>query len=197
LAAMCDAPELAAGAGFPWNVPAAALSAGLREVLWHAQCFSELTVGPQHVYNVLLARKARNDFGWDTSDLEAAERRRLVTWAELVASRHDELRAWVDDLQGFWALLARFDTVRERTRDFVESMVTRAVADPVGFPEQVAVQDKIRFREVQLKAKRARLAHRSALENWNQAPFGEQLNYRWPITLSYLNDIAQAMGRSA
>ncbi len=41
---------------------------------------------------------------------------------------------------------------------------------------------RIRDREIQLKTKRARLAHRSALENWNQAPFGGQLNYRWPIT---------------
>ena len=47
---------------------------------------------------------------------------------------------------------------------------------------------------VRLKSKRARLAHRSALETWNQAPFGGQLDFRWPITRSYLTDIAAASG---
>ena len=49
---------------------------------------------------------------------------------------------------------------------------------------------RIRDREIRLKTKRARLGHRSALESWNQAPFGGQLDYRWPITKSYLADIA-------
>lgn len=197
LAAMCTTPELAAGAAFPWNVPTAALPGHVREVLQHARCFSELTAGPQHVYNVLLARKARAEFGWDTTEVETAETDRLDAWAALVADRHDALQVWLDNLPAFWALLATYDTVSDRTREFVEAIVTRAVMNPGGLVEDPTVQATIRSREIQLKTKRARLGYRSALENWNQAPFGEQLNYRWPIAKSYLADIATAMEPSS
>jgi hypothetical protein len=197
LAAMCSAPGLATDADFPWDLPAARLPGHLVEVLHHARCFSELTVGPQHVYNVLLARKARAEFGWDTADLEATEANHLAAWVDLIADRHDELRAWVDDLPGFWAFLAAFETVKEPTQQFVEAMVTRAVLNPAGFVEDATVHATIANREIRLKTKRARLGHRSALESWNQQPFGDQLSYRWPITRSYLEDIATAMEKSA
>jgi hypothetical protein len=150
-------------------------------------------VGPQHVYNVLLARKARVEFGWDTTDLEAAETAHLAAWVELLGSRHDELRAWVDDLPEFWRFVASIDTVSDPTQRFVETMVTRAMANPAGFGEDATVHATIKDREIRLKTKRARLGNRSALENWNQAPFGGQLNYRWPITQSYLTDIAAGL----
>ena len=193
LAAMCNVPELAADANLPWDLPTARLSAHLVEALHHARCFSELTVGPQHVYNVMLARKARTEFGWDTAELETSETDYLAAWTELVAVRHDELRAWVDDLPEFWAFLAPFESVTRLTQEFVEAMVTRAVVNPAGLAEDATVQAKIRDREIRLKTKRARLGNRSALEGWNQAAFGGQLNYRWPITRSYLADIAAGM----
>ena len=64
--------------------------------------------------------------------------------------------------------------------------------DPSGFPSNESLHAQIRNREIDLKGKRARLGHRSALENWNGAPFGGQLDYRWPIARSYLTDIATA-----
>lgn len=197
LAALCNAPELAADAELPWNLPVARLPGHLAQALHHARCFSELTIGPQHVYNVLLARKARTEFGWDTADLEDRQIDQLGSWAGLIADRHDELRAWVDDLPGFWAFLTAFDTVSERTQQFVKTMVTAAVVNPAGLVEDAAVQAAVRDREILLKTKRARLGHPSALENWNQEPFGGQLNYRWPVTRSFLEDIATAMKRGA
>lgn len=197
IAAICNAPELAADAAFPWDVPSGLLTGRLKEALHHARCFSELTVGPQHVYNVLLARKARAEFDWDTAELESSEMDQLEAWAELLADRNAELRAWVDGLPRFWAFVGGLDTVSRPTQEFVEAIVHRAVVDPAGFVENETVQSTIRNREIQLKTKRARLGHRSALENWNQAQFGGQLNYRWPITRSYLADIAQAMAESS
>lgn len=193
LAVLCENPAAAIDADFPWEVPADALPPRLHEVLRHARCFSELTIAPQHVYNVLLARQARIQFGWDTAELEKHELRNLDEWVDLVADRHDELRGWVDDLAGFWALLAPYDSISVRTQEFVQTMVTRAVQNPAGFADDSVVHAKLRDREVLLKTKRARLAHRSALEGWNGAPFGGQLNFRWPITRSYLADIAAAI----
>ena len=91
LAAMCNTPDLAADADFPWELPTSAFSASLREVLRHARCFSELTVGPQHVYNVLFARSARSQFGWDTAELESSEKRSLSAWVD--ADRRQARRA--------------------------------------------------------------------------------------------------------
>jgi hypothetical protein len=193
LAALCAVPELAAGADLPWNLPAEVMSMDLREILRHAQCFSELTVGPQHVYNIMLARKARVELRWETTELETAESDRLAAWAQLIATRYADLRAWVDDLPAFWAVLATSDAVSDRTRGFVNDVVRRAVDNPASIADDPHVQAAIRTRELQLKSKRARLGHRSALENWNGAPFGGQLDYRWPITKSYLRDIATAM----
>jgi hypothetical protein len=193
LAELCTAPDLAAGARFPWDVPSATFSPGLKDEIHHARCFSELTVGPQHVYNVLLARKARAEFGWDTVEIESRELTRLRVWAELVGDRHAELRGWVDRLYDFWALVARFGTVNDPTQEFIQFVVQRAVADPEGFVDDVTVQSAIRNREIRLKANRARLGHRSALENWDQLPFGGQFAYRWGVTRSYLGDIDTAL----
>ena len=75
LAAMSTSPELAGDADLPWDLDTSGFSEQLQTALRHAQCFSELTVGPQHLYNLLLARKARDEFGWDTEALEAERNR--------------------------------------------------------------------------------------------------------------------------
>jgi len=196
LAFLCGRPDIPVDIAYPWDLLSDGLPGQLAEVLHHARCFSELTVGPQHVYNLLLARKAKAELGWDTDELEANELDHIGDWVELVADRYEELRAWVDDLPEFWNFLAEHN-ISAPTRDFLTAMATRAITNPAGFAEDPAVHARIRDREIRLKSKRARLAHRSALENWNQGPFGGQLNYRWPITRSYLTDIAAGLRAGA
>ncbi len=192
LAIMCAAPQLAAGTNFPWDVPARLLPPALATAVEHARCFSELTIGPQHVYNVLIARRAHAEFGWDTAEFESRETDQLADWAALITSRDAELRAWVDDLPAFWALIGLNSELSERTRDFVRVTVARALDDPSAYVNDPTIHTAIRHREIQLKGTRARLGPRTALENWNQTPFGGQLDYRWPITRSYLADLAAA-----
>ena len=134
---------------------------------------------------------------WDTVELETDEMDKLEAWTQAVRDRHAELRGWVESLADFWALVAEFNTVSDRTQEFLSIMVQQAVADPIGFVEDPRIQAAIRHRELRLKTTRARLSHRSALETWNQAPFGGQLDYRWPITQSYLTDIAAAFRESS
>lgn len=192
-AVLCGMPEVAAAAEYPWDVPADGLPGSIVAVLHHARCVSELTLGPQLVYNVLLARKAREEFGWDTRELEERQLGRLDSWAELITDRHEELRSWVEDIAEFWHFLAGH-RIGGATQDFINSVAERAVADPGGFAEDSDVHTLIGRREVQLKGKRARLAHRGALENWSQVAGGGQLDYRWPITKSYLADLDKALG---
>ena len=191
LAVLCGMPSVPVDVDYPWNLPTHGLPERLVEVLRHARCFSELTVGPQHVYNVLLARDARRQFGWDTGELEASQLDRLNNWVSQIDSRHEELRSWVEDLPEFWRVLAGHG-VSISTRDFVNHVVRRAVDDPAGFAADPEIQARIRHREIRLKSKRARLAYPSALENWNQERVGGQFDYRWPTTKRYLEDLTAA-----
>ena len=189
LAVLCSMPGVAEGVDYPWDLPIHGLPDRLIEILRHARCFSELTLGPQLVYNLLLAQNARADLGWDTVELETSQRTQLNDWAKMIGSRHQELCSWVEDLPEFWTVLAGH-RVGSATQNFVNEVVNQAVGNPEGFAEDQEVHAIIRHRELRLKSKRARLAHRAALENWNQAPVGGQLNYRWPTTKSYLSDLA-------
>ena len=132
LAALSREPEAAAGVEFPWQVPSNVVPDYLSEILHHARCFSELTVGPQHLYNLLLARDAESDFKWDTGGLATREAQHLSEWAELVGGSN-ELSDWVDDLPALWEALPNADEIPDRTKKFVEEIVRRAVDDPGGF----------------------------------------------------------------
>ena len=195
VAVLSDMPGLALDVDFPWELPVDGLPARLAEVLHHARCFSELTLGPRLVYNVLAARAASKELGWDTEDLEQGQLRQLRDWSQLVNNRHDKLLAWVDNAPAFWQLLAGY-RIASSTLHYWDQMARRAVNDPIGFAENGDVHLLIRERERRLKSKRARLSHRAALEDWNQALVGGQLDYRWSITRSYLQDLATAGGGS-
>ena len=196
LAVLCGTPAIAKDAEFPWDLPTDGFPDSLIELLRHARCFSELTIGPQLVYNVLLARKAREEFHWETHELEERQLSQLKTWGQMIDDRYEELRSWVEDIPQFWHVVAGHG-VSERTQDFFTTVVRRAVANPYDFASDSVVHGHIRERERRLKSNRARLAHRAALENWSRAAFGGQLNYRWPITKSYLADIARALEEGA
>jgi len=195
VAVFSDMPGLALDVDFPWELPLDGLPGRLEEVLNHARCFSELTLGPRLVYNVLAARAASKELGWDTENLEQDQLRRLKDWSQLVDNRHDKLLAWVDNAREFWQFLAGY-RIASSTLRYWDQMARSAVNDPTGFAENGEVHRLIRARELRLKSKRARLSHRAALEDWTQALVGGQLDYRWSITRSYLQDLAAVRGGS-
>ena len=189
LAVLSAMPKVLDAVSYPWHLPTGGMPEELIEILRHARCFSELTLGPQLVYNLLLAREARRELGWDTKELEDNQLDQLDGWCGLVDRRYKDLRRWVVHLPDFWQLLKehRISTTTER---FWSDMVQHSVTDPSRVVEDDSVHRRIRDRERQLKSKRARLTCRSALENWNGRAVGGQLDYRWTITKQYLKDIA-------
>ena len=176
---------------YPWLVPAPGLPARLAEVLRHGRCFSELTHGPRLVYNLLVARKAHNELAWSTEERIDEQIEQLNDWASLVETRHDDLRSWVDEPEKFRRLLAGYN-ITHRTLHFWIDLARRAVNDPSGFAENQEVHQLVRDRERHLKTGRARLSHRAALESSGQPASVEQLDYRWGITRTYLQDLAAA-----
>ena len=193
LAVLSAMPDVLINVDFPWELDADGLPDGLVEVLRHARCFSELTLGPQLVYNVLLAQRANDKFGWDTDKLREDQSALLDKWASLVLGRRGALRSWADNLPEFWDFLTG-QHIGAATRNFVDEVVMQAVNDPVRFARDPRVHGLIERREFRLKSKRARLVNRSALENWNGGAVGGQFNYRWPTTRWYLTDLAAAAG---
>ena len=196
LASLCAKPHIAADCTYPWNVPKSVLPGEVAEVLHHARCFSELSTGPQHTYNILVARRAHRELRWDTDQVEQSQLAHLQDWVELVERRREKLRAWVNDLPVFWELLDRNrkNPVNHGTRGFITKIVNMAVDSPEGFRDDRRFHEEIRLREVQLKGRRARLGSRAALENWHGSRVGGQHRYRWSIAKGYLGEIATALG---
>lgn len=192
LAELSAKPEASIDADYPWELDSGSLSGRLTEVLRHARCFSELMLGPQLVYNVLLSRRAEKELGWDKKKLREGQSRLLDEWADGVSGQRDALGSWAGDLRDFWDFLAGW-RIGTATQNFVNDLARRAVADPEGFARDSSVHELIANREWRLKTNRARLVNRSALENWNGAAVGGQFDYRWPTTKRYLNDLAAAM----
>ena len=193
LAVLCATPQWAVDVAYPWELPADIMSAELVETLHHARNFSEVAFGPQLVYNLLLARRAGVELDWETEELESVLSENLMTWTEGMVERLKEVRAWAAALPEFWTLLSDCN-IGPGLKEFVGIMVKRIASDPEGFASDPAVEERIRSRELRLKSKRARLTHRSALENWNRAAVGATpFDFRWGITRSYLNDIAAAL----
>lgn len=177
---------------YPWQVPME-FRGRLDDVLRHGRCFSELTLGPQLVYSLLLAQRARERLGRDTEELEAKEQNRLKAWATMVEQRHGELSTWVDERgqMEFREILAAYN-ISPVTLNFWAGMAWRAVDDPDGFAQDSEVRCLVVERERSLKRQRARLSYTAALENWGGGSAAGQLDYRWHITKQYLGELADA-----
>lgn len=192
IAVLSAAPGLSLdGTHYPWEVPAIRIGDRLREVLRHARCFSELAHGPRLVYNLLVARDGHGELGWDTEELIDEHRGQLTDWAVLVGSRHQHLRAWADDTEEFQRLLAGCN-IAQSTLRFWNDLARRAANDPTGFAESTEVHQRVRERERRLKAGRARLSNRSALESGGRPAEVGRLDYRWSVTRTYLEDLRAA-----
>ncbi len=192
LAFLCSNPGLAADTDFPWEINQDSLPDDLKKLLFDARNVSELTLGPQLVYNLLIARRAGTELGRDVEDDVAYQLERLNDWAETISSRQDELVEWATQLNDLWLGLSTNANIPKRASDFVATMIHLASRDPHEFAENPHVQNLVRQREFDLKNNRSRFKNLEALKEWKSPGFGGQLSYRWRITASYLADLANA-----
>lgn len=194
LAEFLASPGTAGDARMPWDVPTDVLTDDMRRVLWHAEAVSEMTVGVQHLYNLLLAERAAKELGWDTTRLKEELELDIAAWAEAISDRPD-FGGWAHgELEEFWAIVQRRGPIAKPTHDFITDVVRLSASDPAGIATNERLRALVTDRECRLKGSRARLGPRAALESWDQARFGGQLEYRWPTARSYLADLAAASG---
>lgn len=169
---------------FAWNHPQyAEFGPPYREQLDHARLFSEGMHGAQLLYNLMLA-EARGNKEW-----LRLYQGRLEAWAARITPQTSSFARW--DRVRFWAITAEGEAkVGRRTRDFIDSWIDLLInpgAEAVGGSPEA--RRRVATREQQLKGPRARLQNRQALLIWGGDAGSGQLDFRWPVTQTIVNDI--------
>jgi hypothetical protein len=176
-------------ASLPWEVPLRRPPDRLADVLTHARNFSDLMEGAQALYNLLLARRAEDRLGLEKPELVEVLEAELADWAQAIAERRDELKAWIAG-DGFWYVIERRTLVPMGTRRFVLAWAKLALVDPTVILSSAEASNLIVERELRLKGKLARLTEDRALESWNGDPFSPgQLTFRWSNARRILDDL--------
>jgi hypothetical protein len=174
-------------AAFAWEHPhCAALPARLRELLDHAQNFSEVMHGAPLLYNLILGEQTRRD------ESVAKYRRDLGGWALLVSERSHALAKW--DRERFWELVRSANPrITVPTRQFINSWWDLTLAgDAARLCDSPAARLLISERERQLKKTLARISNPRnprPQELWTGESGTAQLEFRWLISQRLLHDI--------
>jgi Family of unknown function (DUF6361) len=162
-----------------------------REQLLHARLFSEGMHGAQLLYNLLLAEAVGNEEWSDSFDAAMAD------WAALVSRQSAAFADW--DRRRFWAIAVEGGArVTPRTREFIDGWLDLVL--DAGAAAIAGLQDArqlILQREYDLKAQRARLQNRQALLLWRGDAGSQQLDYRWGVAQTIVNDILNGLGNDA
>jgi len=197
LAFLCSNPRMANDTRFPWEINQDSLPPELKKLLFDAQNISELTLGPQLVYNLLVARRAGTELGRDVAEDVEYQLELLNDWADTISSRQDELVEWAKQLNVLWLELGVGANIPKRASEFVAKMIHLILENPHKFAEDPRVQKLVQQREFELKNNRSRFKNLEALKEWKSPGFGGQLSYRWRIAESYLSDLADALESGA
>jgi hypothetical protein len=169
---------------FAWEHPhSAALPPKLREMLDHAQNFSEVLHGAPLLYNLILAEQAHR------SDSVAKYRRNFGEWAKLLSARSRDLAQW--KRERFWELVRSVNPrITARTYEFINSWWDLALAgNAAGLSDSPAARLLINERERCLKKNLARIDNPRAQELWTGDSGTAQLEFRWSISQQLLEDI--------
>jgi hypothetical protein len=176
---------------FPWEHPhSAKLTPRLREILDHAQKFSEVMHGAPLLYNLMLAQQTRS------KELEPQYLNDLAEWAETIERRARVLAQW--DKHRFWEIVHSVNPrVSSPTHEFIDAWWDLALS---GKAAQVSGNPTVRLlisdRERRLKKGLARLDNPRAQELWNGSSGTAQLEYRWNISQRLLGDIFDGLEKA-
>ncbi len=175
------------GIRFAWEL-SAEFNEFLQEQIEHGRNFSELMLGAQLLYNLLLAEK-RN---WqDQIDLY---RQALAEWGEMVDMRANALEVW--DRQRFWkTVYSGNPRVHTRAKSFIDRWLDLVMgSSPREILESSSARQLVALREAQLKGGLARLKNDRALEVWNGAAGAGQMDLRWNSARGIISDILAGLG---
>jgi hypothetical protein len=171
------------GIPFAWNLETP-LPDSLSTPLGHAQNFSEIMLGAQLLYNLILANQSKN------SDREEEYQVRLSNWWNLIQQRGDQFTDW--NLPQFWSIVYRVNPrISARAKQFILQWI-RKVLSTNSLPalcESAEARDLISQREYQIKGSLARTRNDRARDLWSGAAGSEQLDLRWRTSRRIITDI--------
>lgn len=176
--------------GFAWEIEAS-LPASLREWLMHGRNFSEVMLGAQLLYNLMIAEQR----AWQEKIDEYLAL--LHEWWEVVQERADELASW--DRAVFWRMVFRSNPrVSVRAKAFIDRWVgiVRDAGTLTGVSESIVARELIHLRESQLKGGLSRLRSGRARELWSGAAGAGQMDLRWRSSQRIITDILAGLEES-
>jgi len=190
LATMVDLCDPVNAVDYVWQHPQLArLTAEQLVLVDHARRFSEATYGAVLLYNLMLAELR--------DEPERSERYRadLVTWRESSLTAGLLSRPW--DRGEFWQFVLDAGRIPAMTRRFVNRWLDLLpeLLGPSEAADNHEARRLVRQRERWLKRGRSRFDSRRHLELWSGAAGLGQINYRWGVVRTLINDIVIGLGR--
>jgi uncharacterized protein DUF6361 len=180
---------------FPWEASGVdRMPAKIREILHHAQCFSQGMHGAALLYNFILAEQIGNQ------DWVATYRNGFTAWAAEFERERTTMLGW-DRARRFWEIVAESSPAHPRTKQFVNDWLDLLFSGAANtLSDNKRARDMICAREIALKGKLARVTDRRSLERWHGASGASRLSYRWRNVQAVVSDILtsiQARDRNA
>ncbi len=169
---------------FAWEHPySAGFPPKLREMLDHAQNFSEIMHGAPLLYNLILAEQAHQQDG------VAKYRQSFAGWTRSIFERSRALTQW--NRKRFWELARSINPrITSPTSEFINTWWDLALTgDPAGLCNSTTTRSLIRGRERRLKKDLARIDNPRAQELWTGDSGTARLDFRWFISQRLLRDI--------
>lgn len=179
----------------PWEHPDySSFSDEHKELLAHAQLFSEVMHGAALIYNIMLAEEFLKHNKVDRIE-KALDEHKIAyeKWKNSVPMK--ELHTW--SINRFWELtVADGHMITSQTRTFVHQWIehTRTSKDLLLNDEALTL---VKRREMKLKGTSSRFRNQRALEHWGGYSGVGKMVYRWPNVKVLLNDLQQGMSREA
>jgi hypothetical protein len=156
-----------------------------KELLEHAELFSEVMHGAALAYNIELSKLGNRD-----AKLQAYEKAAADWGSNLDLAK---ISRW--DLDRLWALtLNQGHVIKKAARAFVANWVGLVVDTRGKIADNTAVRSLVRLRESEVKPPgRQRFNNRRALDEWKGASGLGRMDYRWDTARTFLEDLRDGL----
>ncbi|MCW1883094.1 DUF6361 family protein [Luteolibacter flavescens] len=191
LAELAANPRQVNKVDFVWEHPDfASFSLANRNLVNHAQVFSEIMHGAALLYNLILAEQS--DWSEGTNDY----RDRMEEWAQKVQARMAAFEEW--DRTLFWEQAHHGNLrIHPGARDFINAWWDLVLKhQPAKLASLQSARTLIGERERRLKKSLARIDNPRARELWNREAGSAQLEFRWVNSRRILKDIFNGLEAS-
>lgn len=173
LADLLRADELDAVAA-PWqHTLTAKASAGLRDAVAHAGCFSDVMHGATLLYARCLAEQRKDEDRRDAADTALAD------WTADVEDNRSRLTDWATNLDAFFAVVGQGLKLRGTERTFVTQWTRIALDNPAGLATSHDARVLVEDREAHSKGGKARLTAPPDKDRGDGGVIPGPLTYRW------------------